>query len=134
MNAHPYPTDLTDAAWDYITAMIPPPTPGGRPRELDRRAVVKAIFYVVDGGLTWRRLPQEYPTYHRVYGDVAPWRDRGDGPRLPDPWRAHGRHQAGRHTQPTAGALESQRVKPPERGGARGSESGTKGTGRPRPL
>ena len=59
MNANPYPTDLTDAAWDRINNVIPPPKPGGRHRELDMRAVVHAIFYVVDGGITWRLLPHE---------------------------------------------------------------------------
>src|SRR5262249_39894497 len=49
MTAKPYPTDLTDAEWDLIKDLIPPPKPGGRHRELDMRAVVNAIFYVVDG-------------------------------------------------------------------------------------
>jgi transposase len=46
MTAYPYPTDLTDAAWDLIKDLIPPPKPGGRHRALDRRAVVNALFYV----------------------------------------------------------------------------------------
>jgi len=45
MNANPYPTDLTDAEWDLIKNLIPPPKPGGRHRELEMRAVVNAIFY-----------------------------------------------------------------------------------------
>jgi putative transposase len=57
MTAKPYPTDLTDAEWDLIKELIPPPKPGGRHRELDMRAVVKARFYVVDGGIKWRMLP-----------------------------------------------------------------------------
>jgi len=31
MAAKPYPTDLTDAEWDWIKALIPPPKPGGGP-------------------------------------------------------------------------------------------------------
>jgi len=61
MTATPYPTDLTDTEWDLIKDLIPPPKPGGRPRELDMRAVVKALFSVVDGGSKWRMLPHEYP-------------------------------------------------------------------------
>ena len=57
MNPNSYPTDLTDAEWDLIKDLIPPPKPGGRHRELEMRAVVNAIFYVVDGGITWRMLP-----------------------------------------------------------------------------
>jgi len=67
MNANPYPTDLTDAEWELIKDLIPPPKPGGRHRELDMRAVVNAIFYVVDGGIKWRMLPHEYPKWPSVY-------------------------------------------------------------------
>jgi len=35
-----------------------PPKPGGRYRALEMRVVVKAIFYVVDGGIKWRMLPE----------------------------------------------------------------------------
>ncbi len=55
MNANPYPTDLTDAEWDLIKHLIPPPKPGGRHRELDMRAVVNGLFYVVDGGINTLR-------------------------------------------------------------------------------
>src|SRR5919108_703361 len=34
MNANPYPTDLTDAEWDLIKNLLPPPKPGGRPAPL----------------------------------------------------------------------------------------------------
>jgi transposase len=32
------------------------------------RAVVNALFSVVDGGINWRMLPHEYPKWPRVYG------------------------------------------------------------------
>ena len=67
MSTKPYPTDLTDAEWDLIKNLIPPPKSGGRRRELDIRAVVNATFYVVDGGIKWRMLPHDYPNYNSVY-------------------------------------------------------------------
>ena len=60
---HPYPTDLTEATWDLLKMLIPPPKPGGRPRELEMRTVVNALFSVVDGGIQWRMLPHYYTKY-----------------------------------------------------------------------
>jgi transposase len=63
MDAIPYPTDLTDAEWDLIKELIPPPKPGGRRLELDMRAVLNAIFYVwVDG--TYRGQLVEWVAQH----------------------------------------------------------------------
>jgi hypothetical protein len=60
-DAQPAPPDFTEAEEDLIKNLLPPPAPGGRHRELDMRAVVHAIFSVVDGGIKWafneRRCP-----------------------------------------------------------------------------
>jgi hypothetical protein len=40
-----YDTDLSDAGWALIAPMLPAARPGGRPRKINIRAVLNAIFY-----------------------------------------------------------------------------------------
>lgn len=41
----PYKTDLTDAQWRVVKALIPPAEPGGRPREVETREVLDTLLY-----------------------------------------------------------------------------------------
>ena len=45
-----YPSDLSDEQWELLVAMLPCAKPGGRPRSVDVRAIVNAIFYIVVAG------------------------------------------------------------------------------------
>ena len=56
-----YDTDLTDAAWALIAPLLPAARPGGRPRKINIRAVLTAIFYLLRTGCQWRLLPREFP-------------------------------------------------------------------------
>jgi putative transposase len=98
------------------------------------RAVVNALFYVVDGGLKWRMLPHAYPKWPSVDWSFRQWRDSGDWQRLHATLRAPVRQRAGRHKHPTAGCLASQSVKSTELGGERGDDKGKQVQGRKRHL
>ncbi len=41
--------------------MIPPAEHGGRPRNVNIREVLNAIFYVLSTGRQWRALPKDLP-------------------------------------------------------------------------
>jgi putative transposase len=66
-----YASDLTDKQWGIIKPLLPLFRSGpGRPLELDMRAVVNAILYVVRTGCQWENLPQDYPNYNSVFGST----------------------------------------------------------------
>ena len=54
-----YPSDLTDAKWAIIEALIPPAKHGGRPRKVDMREVVNTLFYQSRTGVQWDYLPHD---------------------------------------------------------------------------
>ena len=56
-----YPSDMTDAEWALIEPMIPPAKHGGRPRDVNVREVLNAIFYVLATGCQWKALPKDLP-------------------------------------------------------------------------
>jgi putative transposase len=129
-----YPSDLTDSQWEIIQELIPPAKSGGRPRSLEMRMVINAVQYVVVGGIQWRMLPKEYPKWQSVYTYFRAWRTEGVWRRIHDTLRARVRQRAGRHTHPTAGALDSQSVKSTALAGIRGYDKGKQVKGRKRHL
>ena len=109
-----YPSYLTDEQWAVMQSLLPVPladTPlGGRPEKHHRRAVVDAIFYVVDNGIKWRALPADFPPWRTVYGFTRRWRADRVTHDLADQLRALIRQAAGRDAEPTAGVIDAQSV------------------------
>lgn len=72
-----YPSDLTDAQWQVVERLLPPPGPGGRKRTVDLREVVNAIRYLQASGCTWRGLPATFPHRSTVRHYFDAWRHSG---------------------------------------------------------
>jgi putative transposase len=61
-----YLSDLSDAEWELIQPLLPPPAARGRPRRHSLRTLLNAIFSVVRAGGAWRLLPRDLPPWKTV--------------------------------------------------------------------
>jgi putative transposase len=61
-----YLSDLSDAEWELVQPVLPPPAPRGRPRRHSLRTLLNAIFSVVRAGGAWRLLPRDLPPWQTV--------------------------------------------------------------------
>ena len=113
----PYDTDLSDSQWEIITPFIPPPRKIGKPRSVDIREVINAIFYVLKSGCPWRLLPNDFPKWQLVYYYFRSWKKQEIWKTIHDQLRGQVRVKEGRNEDPSAGIIDSQSVKTAKKGG-----------------
>ena len=122
-----YATDLTDAQWDAIAPLVTVTSPkGGRPTEIDLRAIVNALLYKHRTGCQWRLLPSDFPPMSSVRYYFDKWSRDGTLIKINDTLRQMARKALDRDLEPSTSVLDSESVKTTEAGVDRGFDGGKK--------
>ena len=125
-----YVSDLSDDQWSMVASELPPAPGGGRPRTVNLREIVNAIFHRLRTGCSWEMVPHDDPPQSMVFESFVRWRNDGTWERLHDAWRRAVRTQDGREPTASAAIVDSQSAKTTETRGERGDDAGKKVKGR----
>ena len=91
-----------------VAPRIPPARRGGRPREVNVREVLNAIFYVLWTGCQWKALPKDLPPKSTAHYYFMLWDWDGTLERIHHALYVDAREQAGREASPTVAIIDSQ--------------------------
>jgi transposase len=69
----PYPSDVSDAEWEFLLPYLTLMCPEAPQRSHDRREVFNALRYVVKTGCQWRMLPHDFPDGTVAYQQARRW-------------------------------------------------------------
>lgn len=122
----PYPTDVTDEEWAFVTPYLTLLTAEAPQRNHDLREVFNALRWLVRAGAPWRMLPHDFPPWAAVYQQTQRWIAAGCFAAMVADLRLLLRLGEGRNPQPSAAIFDSQSLPSTPESGARAGYDGHK--------
>ena len=68
-----YPSDLSEQERELFKHYFEPEERRGSGCIHDKRTIIHAILYVLEGGIKWRMLPRDFPPWQTVYDHFSKW-------------------------------------------------------------
>ena len=113
----PYPSDVSDAEWEFVLPYLCLLPEDAGQREHSLRDVFDALRWLVRSGAQWRYIPKDLPPKSTVYRYFCDWAYDGVLDRIHHTLYVTCREKLERDASPTAAIIDSQSVKSAEKGG-----------------
>jgi transposase len=126
MARKPYPTDVSDAEWDFVVPYLTLMREDAPQREHDMREVFNGLRYIVRGGISWRMVPNDLPPWEIVYQQTQRWIVAGVFEAMVHDLRELLRMAEGRAPDPTAAIIDSRTLQSTPESGDRAGYDGAK--------
>lgn len=111
-----YPSDLSDAQWALVEALVQRPGTRG-PKPKDPRRTLNALMYIARTGCQWRYLPKSFGKWNTIAQTLYRWREMGLIERIYEQLHQAERVRVGKSDTPSLCILDSQSIKTTEKGG-----------------
>ncbi len=122
----PYPSDVTDAEWEFLLPYLTLMCEDAPQRAHDLREVFNAIRYVVRTGCQWRMLPHDLPDWTVAYQQARRWFQAGVFEEVAHDLRMILRLVEEREAQPSATILDGRTLQSTPESGRRAGYDGAK--------
>lgn len=122
----PYPSDVTDDEWAFVSAYLVLMDEAAPQRTHDLREVFNALRWIVRTGAPWRMLPHDLPPWAAVYQQTQRWLKAGVFETMVHDLRVLIRVADGRNRQPSAVILDARTVQSTAESGAGAGYDGHK--------
>jgi transposase len=121
-----YPSDVTDAEWEFLLPYLSLIGEDAPQREYPLRDLFDAIRYVVRTGCQWRFLPHDFPPWTAVYQQARRWIQAGVFEQITHDLRAIIRFLNERNAEPTAAIFDGRTLQSTPESGERAGYDGAK--------